>query len=192
VTYPDTRELVIKLQDGNLDVLGLLFDRYNLMVYRTAIGITCDADAAADLLQDVFLRLYRFADRMDIERPLEPWLYRMTVNLACTWVKRRRWIHPLEDLAEWLAGEVKNSPHHLAERREEWGAIEKALRSLPLAQRTVIVLHYIHDLSVDEIAEILDIPNGTVKSRLHYARKALKEAMSMDELGYPEALYQFT
>src|SRR5512137_2934477 len=97
------KELVILLQAGSLEALGLLYDRYQRMVYRTALAITGDPDAAADLLQDVFLRLHRFARRIDTERPLEPWLYRVTTNLAYTWVKRHnRWTKSLEDIAEWL------------------------------------------------------------------------------------------
>jgi RNA polymerase sigma-70 factor (ECF subfamily) len=71
------------------------------MVYRTALMITGDNQAADDLLQDVFLRLFRFAGNFDAERPLEPWLYRMTTNLAYDWVKRRRGlVSSLEDLAD--------------------------------------------------------------------------------------------
>jgi len=78
------QELIVQLQTGSLDALGLLYDQYRNMVYRTALAITGDREAANDLLQDVFLRLYRFAERIDQERPVEPWLYRMTANLSYT------------------------------------------------------------------------------------------------------------
>jgi len=133
-----------------------------------------------------------FADRIDPDRPLEPWLYRVTANLACTWVKRRRWLRPIEDLAEWLIGENKNSPAQAAEEAEQWQEVKQALAALPLTHRTVIVLHYINDLSVQEIAEVLDLPVGTVKSRLHYARKALKKIMSQQGGLVPEVQYEFT
>jgi len=88
---PD-RELLLLLCQGSLEALGLLYDRYQRMVYRTALAITGDPDAAADLLQDVFLRLHRFVGRFDLDRPLEPWLYRVTTNLSYTRVKSRsRW-----------------------------------------------------------------------------------------------------
>ena len=64
------RDLVFQLQRGSLEALGLLYDRHRRMVYRTALVITGDPEAASDLLQDVFLRLYRFADRIDRQRPL--------------------------------------------------------------------------------------------------------------------------
>jgi RNA polymerase sigma-70 factor (ECF subfamily) len=188
-----SRDLILQLQGGSLEALGALYDRYNRLVFRTALAITGDPEAAADLLQDVFLRLHRFAERVDPARPLEPWLYRVTVNQACTWVKRRRWLQPIEDLAEWLIGETKNSPPRWAEMREESRAIEAALASLPLAQRTVIVMFYINDLPVQEIAEVLDLPQGTVKSRLHYGRKALKAHMVLTEDGLvSDVQYEFT
>ena len=104
-------ELIISLQTGSLEALGVLYDRHRGLVFRTAIAITGDSEAAADLLHDVFLRLHRFADHVDPRRPLEPWLYRMTTNLSYTWVKRRqRWLRPLEDVADWLAGTRKDTP----------------------------------------------------------------------------------
>src|SRR4030066_510587 len=102
-------ELTLRLQAGSLEALGVLYDRHRGLVFRTALAITGDAEAAADLLHDVFLRLFRFAAHIDSHRPLEPWLYRMTTNLAYTWVKRRqRWLRPLEDVTEWLIGIKKD------------------------------------------------------------------------------------
>jgi DNA-directed RNA polymerase specialized sigma24 family protein len=66
------RELVLQLQGGSLDALGEIYNRHRRLVYRTALGICNDPEAACDLLQDVFLRLHRFADRVDPQRPLEP------------------------------------------------------------------------------------------------------------------------
>ena len=129
-------ELVVWLCQGSLEALGFLYDRYQRMVYRTALAITGDPEAAADLLQDVFLRLHRFARRIDVERPLEPWLYRMTANLSYTWVKRHnRWTKPLEDIAEWLMNGWKNPPLSQVELSDTWMQVQKALSSLPLSQR---------------------------------------------------------
>lgn len=187
-----TRELVVRLQAGEIDALGDLYDRYQLMVYRTALAITGDREAAADLLQDVFLRFNRFIDRVDPERPLEPWLYRMTANLSITWVKRQRWMRPIEDLADWLAGDGRHSPARLAEIAEDWGRLQEALSRLPLNQRTVITLYYINGLALQEISEVLGVPVGTVKSRLHYGRLALKREMDSQNGRLAEVRYEFT
>jgi RNA polymerase sigma-70 factor (ECF subfamily) len=185
--------LVLAVQAGSLDALGVLYDRHRRMVYRTALAICGDPEAAADLLQDVFLRLFRFARRIDSNRPLEPWLYRVTANLAYTWVKRRhRWSRPLEDIAEWLVGSKRNSPQTIAETDEEAKAVQQAIQQLPLPQRVVVVLYYINDLSLQEIAEILDVPQGTVKSRLHYGRLALKKHLRGPGEGLGEMQVEFT
>ncbi len=186
-------ELILRLQSGSLHALGELYDRHQHMVYRTALAVTGDEAAAADLLQDVFLRMHRFADRIDHNRPLEPWLYRATTNLTYTYVKRRkRWLQPLEDMAEWLTGGKKQSPSYLAEKDEEWQDIHQAITGLPLSQRMVVVLYYINDLSLQEISEVLDVPVGTVKSRLYYGRKALKTELESNGLDLREVQYEFT
>jgi RNA polymerase sigma-70 factor (ECF subfamily) len=184
------KEIVLQLQAGSLEALGQLYDRYQRMVYRTALAITGDPDAAADLLQDVFLRLFRFAAHIDADRPLEPWLYRMTTNLAYTWVKHsRRWLHPLEELMDRLPGFNRPSLQEVVEHEDEWEAVQRAVSSLPLAQRVVVVLYYLNDLSMQEISEILEIPLGTVKSRLHYGRLGLKKKLRLKEEGVFDLKY---
>ncbi|MBN1147129.1 MAG: RNA polymerase sigma factor [Anaerolineales bacterium] len=182
-------EIVFQLQNGSLEALGVLYDRHRSMVYRTALAITGDPEAAADLLQDVFLRLYRFADRIDRGRPLEPWLHRMTTNLSYTWVKRNsRWLRPLEDLADWLIGSGKNALQEVVEQRDDWERVQVAVSNLPLPQRIVVVLYYLNDLSVQEIAEVLDVPVGTIKSRLHYGRQTLKKSLGLESMREGEKL----
>ena len=187
------QELILQLQAGSLEALGVLYDSHQLMVYRTALAITGDADVAADLLQDVFLRLFRFAGHIDPARPLEPWLYRMTANLSYTWIKRsRRWLHPLEDLVERISVGGWRSLHDEVERKDEWQVVQRAVSSLPLQQRMVVVLYYLNDLSLQEISDILEVPVGTVKSRLHYGRLALKRRLGMNDDGLLDLNYKQT
>ncbi len=173
------QELTAQLKKGRLEALGILYDRYRLMVYRTALAISGDPESANDLTQDVFLRLNRFSSRIDDQRPLDSWLYRMTVNLAYTWVKRnRRLVRPIGDLLEWLTGTEKNSPDEVIETDEEFDRVWQALKALPVSQRIVLVLYYIDDLSLQKISGILDVPVGTVKSRLFYGRQALQKSIT--------------
>ena len=190
--YSD-RQLILQLQEGSLDALGELYDRHQHLVFRTALAVTGDSAAASDLLQDVFLRMHRFADRIDPERPLEPWLYRTTTNLTYTWVKRhKRWLRPLEDVVEWLAGAKKQIPSHIAEIEEEWQDVRRAVANLPVSQRIVVVLYYVNDLSLLEISEILEVPVGTIKSRLFYGRMALKRHLESFGAELREVQYEFT
>lgn len=187
-------QLIIRLQEGSLEALGALYDRHRNLVFRTALAITGDPEAAADLLQEVFLRLHRFASHIDSGRPLEPWLYRMTTNLAYTWIKRRqRWLRPLEDVADWLAGTRKDTPAYQVEQDDSWRQVQQAVSSLPLSHRGVVVLYYVNDLSLQEISEILEIPVGTVKSRLHYGRQSLKKYLDViQNKVLPDLNYEFT
>jgi RNA polymerase sigma-70 factor (ECF subfamily) len=186
-------DLILKVQGGSLDALGAIYDRHRRLVYRTALAICNDPEAAADLLQDVFLRFHRFAHHVDPERPLEPWLYRVTANQAYTWVKRhKRWTQPLEGISEWLSTGMQHSPQYITEQGDETRRIQSALAKLSLPQRVVVVMYYINDLSLQEIAEVLEIPEGTVKSRLHYGRKALKNYLGMKELSVKDLRYEIT
>jgi len=187
VSQLQDNQLIQQLQGGDLEALGILYDRHSSMVYRTALAITNDTEAAADLLQDVFLRLHRFALRFDPQRPLKPWLYRMTANMAYTWIKRHhRWLRLLQELAVKLSREKRESPHQQAEQNEEWRWVQQAVASLPMAQRVVVVLYYVGDLPLQEISEILDVPLGTVKSRLYYGRRALKKQLWLDQEMLPD------
>ena len=165
--------LIQQVQHGDFEALGILYDRHRNMVYRTALMITGDHHAADDLLQDVFLRLYR-----------------MTTNLSYDWVKQRSSLaRSLEDMADWLVGSGKNTPYEAVEQRDEWAQVQMAVSSLPLNQRVVVVLYYLNDLSVQDIAEILAVPIGTVKSRLHYGRLALKRKLDMQKDIVPDLNY---
>jgi len=188
------RDLILELQAGELDALGDMYDRHRHLVYRTALAITCDPDMASDLLQEVFLRLHRFAERIDPSRPLQPWLYRMTVNLSYTWIKRKsRWMRYINEMAERIITERRPaSPHNIAERDESWRWVRQAILALPVQQRMVVVLYYINDLSLKEIAEILEIPVGTVKSRLHYARRVLKKQLGIHKEVLRTVFYETT
>jgi len=190
------RELVLLIQKENLDALGELYNRYKYMVFRTALAITGDQETASDLLQDVFLRFYRYAERIDVERPVEPWLYRMTANLSYSWVKRqKRFANPLEFISEWFNTRSEN-PSEIVEQKDNWRQIRTALMKLPLRHRVVIVLYYLDDLSIKNIAEILEIPQGTVKSRLHKGRIILRNEIELGRLenakGFAELEYKGT
>jgi RNA polymerase sigma-70 factor (ECF subfamily) len=187
---PRDRDLILAIQAGSLDALGEIYTRHRHLVYRTALVITGDTEAANDLLQDVFLRLFRFAGNIDPSRPIEPWLYRMTTNLSYDWVKQRsRLPRPLEDLIDWLALPGKNLPDAKVEQNDEWEQVQRAITSLPLPQRVVIVMYYLNDLSLQEIAEILEVPVGTVKSRLYYGRLRLRRKLGLDQDVLPDWYY---
>ena len=168
--------LVRRLQDGEMEAFELLFAKYQAQIYRTALAVTRDVGAAEEVLQDCFYKTYINAMNFTGEGSLAPWLHRVAVNLSCNAIKKRRLrLEPLDEVAEGhVASDPFHSPEALAERSELRGSMREAVNSLPLKHRLVITLHYLQDFSLPEIAYILDTPVGTVKSRLHHARKALR------------------
>lgn len=175
---PTDRELIQHLCAGDLAALGTLYDRYRLPVFHAALAITHDRQAAEDILQECFLKLNSYAPRIDVSLPLEPWLYRVTVNLAYTWVTRRsRWLVSLESVIDKLISPARVSAEYHAEMSEFQLILQRAIDSLPPSQRMTVILYYLNDLSLKEISYILDCPLGTVKSRLHYGREHLKKCL---------------
>jgi RNA polymerase sigma-70 factor (ECF subfamily) len=175
---PTDRELIQRLCDGDLAALGSLYDRYRLLVFHTALAITRDRQAAEDILQECFLKVNAYAPRIDVTLPLEPWLYRVTVNLAYTWISRRaRWMTSLESVIDRLVSPARTGAEYQAEMSELKAVLQRAIDTLPASQRMTVVLYYLNDLSLKEISYILDCPIGTVKSRLHYGREHLKKHM---------------
>jgi RNA polymerase sigma-70 factor (ECF subfamily) len=188
----EDRVLVVNLQSGDLEALGELYDRYRIQIFRTALAITRDASAADDILQECFLRVHHYADRINPDLPLAPWLYRVTVNLSYTWSKRNKhyWA-PLEAFIDRLISPARHAPEASAERAELRDKINNAIDALPFSQRVVVVLHYMNGLDLKEIAEILECPIGTVKSRLFHARAALRERLGAESAMISDAVHGF-
>jgi RNA polymerase sigma-70 factor (ECF subfamily) len=186
-------ELICRLQSANLDALGVLFERYRDRVFRTALVIVRDPAAAEDILQDCFLKVYAHADRIDTDRPLAPWLYRVTVNLSYTWLSRgknRR--ASLDNVADRLASPMRQAPDQMTEQTELRQNIRIAIGDLSLDQRVVIVLYYLNNLGLQDIADILDLPVGTVKSRLYYARENLRGKLGSNIVAWlPEVAHGY-
>jgi RNA polymerase sigma-70 factor (ECF subfamily) len=180
--------LVHAIVQGEMQALETLFNKYQASVYQTAYGVTRDAQVAEEVLQDVFFRLYRFADRINGALPLAPWLYRVTINLCYNRFKGlRMWTDSFHELAERLFAPPHESPERAAEQHELQALLQAALGELEPKQRAVLVLRYLHEYNIGEIAEIMGLPEGTVKSRLFHARKVLRQRLEY-RYGTPDLL----
>jgi len=186
--------LVARVRDGDIEALGELYERYKSRVYRTATAITHDEGMAEDILQEVFLRINRYADSFDQTQPFEPWLYRITVNLSYSWTNRaKRWVTSFQDVIERLRAPSRRDPERVAESREECAILRRAIDALPESHRVVVVLYYLEGLSVSEVGYAVGVPEGTVKSRLYYAREKLRQAIADQERGLlSEVVYDYT
>ncbi len=184
-------ELVSRIRAGDLDAFEILYHKYKEQLYRTALAITSDRGAAEEIVQDCFLRAYDNIDRVDGRSSLRPWLHRIIVNLSYNWAaKRRLRLISLEDVFDRLLPVSHNSPERVFQKEELLGVVYDAIRSLSMPQRVVVVLFYLQGFSLAEIAYVMDCPVGTVKSRLHNARKALRKRLMADLRIPREAAYE--
>jgi len=171
--------LVSDLQAGDMTALAILVDQYQHLVYRLAIQITKNLDDANDVLQDTFLKVYDSIHSFRQDSAFETWLYRIVVNLSIDAVNRRSrrresLFSTVGETAIQQEIDPRQDPTREAEKKElqEW--VTQAVNSLSLNHRTVVILHELQGLSHPQIADILGCSEGTVRSRLHYARKKLR------------------
>ena len=175
--------LIADLCEGDETALAPLVEKYKRMVYRLAMQITKNHADADDVMQETFIKVYRSIRTFRKDAAFETWLYRIAVNEALNFVKRRERQREatLETApeAEYEAitryrVQIANDPHVHAEKAELRHHVTEAVNNLSLKHRTVVILHEFEGLTHAEVASILNCSEGTVRSRLHYARKKLR------------------
>ena len=178
--------LIDELREGDMAALAILVEKYKRLVYRVAIQITKNHEDANDVMQDTFLKVYESIHSFRKDAAFETWLYRIVINHATNLVKRRerRRESPLSGTSEMeihpdlrRTADLANNPHLNLEKKERQRWVTQAINSLPLKQRTVVILHEFEGLTHPEIASILNCSEGTVRSRLHYARHKLRDLL---------------
>jgi len=169
------QELIARCQGGDRRAFEPLFRRYRDRAYGYALGLVGSPDDALDLTQEAFVRAYRALARFRPGAAFEPWFFRILRNLCLNAIRNRKTWHmvPWETVGEFRASDVEPASRAV-ERREVQEAVWLAISELSPDQREIVVLKDFQDRSYKEIAEILDIPIGTVMSRLYYARQALR------------------
>jgi RNA polymerase sigma-70 factor (ECF subfamily) len=152
-------------QQGSVADLELLFREHWPRAFRAAKLVTGDAAAAEDIAQEAFLAAIRNLDRFDRRRPFAPWLHRIVVNRAIDWTRARR-LRAEVELGEHLPAPPTPEPD---------GNALNGIAELPPEHRAVIVLRYLLEYTPGEIAELLDLPRGTVNSRLRRGLDRMKD-----------------
>ena len=183
-------ELITQAQAGNLVAFELLYRKHERQVYRTALAILGNTQAAEEVLQDCFLRTYKHLLRLNGDPSISPWLHRVAINLCYSRLRHNyltRITVSLESLSSSLFPAPGPSPEESTCQTELQTAIQRGIASLSLSHRAVIVLHYLQGFSLEEIAYILDCPIGTVKSRLFHARRMLSRHLASLR---PQAVYE--
>jgi len=181
----DEREIIERVLAGDNDAFGLLVEAYQTRVYNLALRLCGNRDDAFDLAQESFFRAWRSLSGFQFESSFSTWLFRLCSNICLDWLraKKRRptvSMSTVDDEGEESQLELPDpgkSPEELLLAAEEREALARAMNQLPVEYREILTLRAIHDLSYTEIAEILKIKEGTVKSRLSRARLALRNKL---------------
>ncbi len=169
--------LVLDWQSGDEKALRLLFDRWHTRLVRCARRLTQNDDGAADVVQETWLAMIRGIQSLDDPKTFPRWAYRIVTRRASDWIRRRQRFrrregtqsdYPIEERS------VQDGMTASSESIDDADEVAVALARLPEKFRTVLVLRYLEELGVAEIAKVLVEPVGTIKSRLHHAREAVR------------------
>lgn len=190
-TTLDDAALVEQAQQGEMSAYGQLVAKYQDRIYNACYRLCGDAESARDLAQETFLKAMEAIGRFEGKSQFYTWLFRIAVNLSISHrrkAKRSATVsidgpdgskREFESQAAGLRGPRSGSPDPSGRmmRHERQEAVQAAIDSLEPEHRVVIVLRDVESFDYDQIAEILEVPTGTVKSRLHRARMALREKL---------------
>ncbi len=193
---PEEARLVKACQEGDPGAFNLLVWRWEKPLYNLVYKYVGDATLAEDLVQDTFLRVLRSIGRYNYQGSLSTWLYRIAVNLCKDHLKRKRLpMVSMHDYYTTATGErvyvqdrigdekARTDAHLKSDQREE--LVRRLLAGLPEEERIVILLKEYQELTFREIAEVLDVPDGTVKSRLYHGLRSMRE--SLERVGITDA-----
>jgi len=182
------RRIVDTLTDNRKRGMDLLAKTYYRKAYGLALGMIGNRDDALDVTQETFIRIQRSFDQFDRTRDFFPWFYTILSNLCKTALSRRGKAASREvdfDSLQ-LTTTAKENPETEMLMKEQLTHLRRALAALSFEDREIITLKTFHEFSYDQIAKTLEIPRGTVMSRLYYARKRLAEHMNAFDNDYQE------
>ena len=180
---PTDIALIERAQRGDRDAVNQLVVKYQARAYQFAYRLTGNPDDASDLVAEAFVRVYTALPRFRKDSQFTTWLFRIVTNCFLD-AKKKASRKPTDQLEDtWVAADAQStivdqeSPVESSERVEREEIMQKAIEKLPEYQRAMIVMFHIENLSYEDIASTLDLPVGTVKSRLNRARLALREIL---------------
>jgi RNA polymerase sigma-70 factor, ECF subfamily len=168
--------LIGRVAAGDKLAMQVLFARHHVRIYRFVLRLVRDQTVAEDLINEVFLDVWRQANRFEARSAVSTWLLAIARFKALSALRRR----PDEELDEKAAAAVEDpgdDPDLAVQKKDKSEALRKCLQALSPEHREIIDLVYYHEKSVEEVAEIVGIPENTVKTRMFYGRKRLSELL---------------
>lgn len=176
MTGSDDQELIRRIADRDQTAMSALYARHHVRLYRYLVRLIRNEAMAEELMNEVFLETWRKADKFEGRSAVSTWLMSIAHNKAVSSM-RKRGEEPLDEgVAAQLADE-DDTPEIAVQKRSKAEVMRACMDRLSADHREIIDLVYYHDKSVSEAAEILEIPENTVKTRMFYARKKLAEFM---------------
>jgi len=163
-------EAILACQAGRKEMYRHLVEKYKVRAYYAALMFTRNRDDALDLSQEAFYRAYRALDHFDTSKNFYTWFYKILKNLCLNFVTRQK---RFEEFDPSGINSRQENPQEILERDERSRAVWQGLRELPAKDREIILLKDFDGMSYRDIADALEIPIGSVMSRLYYARKKL-------------------
>jgi RNA polymerase sigma-70 factor (ECF subfamily) len=168
-------------EQDDLDAFAALFERYRVPVYRAALALTGDPGASEEVLMDTFGRAYTHRSRLRTDISPLPWLHKVALNLCYSRLGRRRL--PSEPVTEIVAERLVDGGAQ-PDTRAEWTELREIVRDgiagLSPKHQAVVILYYLEGRSLQETADALELPLGTVKSRIHHALRDLRTRLAAD------------
>ena len=186
----DENILIDKAKDGNVEAFEEIVNIYQKKVYNIALRMLGNREDANELAQEVFIKVYKALPSFKGNSSFSTWLYRVTMNVCTDELRKRKNknVVYLEEKVNYNNEEIDRQiedeslgPPEQYEKKRLREAVIKSINLLPQDQKIVIVLRDIHGFDYRQISEILKCPEGTIKSRLNRARKALKEILTKDK-----------
>jgi RNA polymerase sigma-70 factor, ECF subfamily len=169
--------LVELIAGGDKDALRVLFARHNVRVFRFLTRIVGNDATAEDLVNEVFLEVWRNAGRFEARSQVSTWILAIARFKALASMRRRQH-DELDEEASEMIEDTSDTPEVAAQKTERSALLQQCLKQLSVAHRQVVDLIYYHDQSIEEVAEIIGVPASTVKTRMFYARKRIAEMMA--------------
>lgn len=176
-----TEEMLVRqMKEGDKISFDLLYEKYKNMALHTAYLITGDRSLSEDVVQDTFVKVYLHCKELKNDSGFKAWMMQILVRTAYKCGRRRSRELPDEEIL--YKADQNHGPSSMEQviAQEEAEAIAEAVRSLPIKQRTVVILYYYQEYQISEIAQMTGCLEGTVKSRLHTARKQLRRKLESD------------
>jgi RNA polymerase sigma-70 factor, ECF subfamily len=172
-------QLLARIAHGDHEAVAALYHRLERPLFAFLVKILRDREAAADVLNDTMLDVWRQAGRFEGKSSVATWIYAIAHHKAISWLRRRREVELNDEAAAEIADDSPSAEVRLAEA-DVATAIARLMERLSVDHRVVLQLAYFQEFSVSQIAEILDCPENTVKTRMFYARQRLKTLLEAE------------